>query len=73
MRLPCKQICGDHRFKKRKGKKKDLDSRANRVQREEGGTVGSTRVTVTAVAFEERGTLGSRRTKKTRAKTFYIK
>lgn len=56
-----------------KGKKKDLDSRANRVQREEGGTVGSTRVTVTAAAFEQRGNLGSRRTKKTRAKTFYIK
>lgn len=54
-------------------KEKDLDSRANRVQREEGRTVGSTRVTVTAAAFEQRGTLGSRRTKKTRTKTCYKK
>lgn len=54
-------------------KEKDLDSRANRVQREEGRTVGSTRVTVTAAAFKQRGTLGSRRTKKTRTKTCYKK
>lgn len=53
-----------------KEKEKDLDSRANRVQREEGGTVGSTRVTVTAAAFEQRGALGSSRTKKTRTETF---
>lgn len=52
-----------------KEKEKDLDSRANGVQREEGGTVGGTRVTVTAAAFERRGTLGGRRTKKTRTKT----
>lgn len=43
------------------------------MQREEGGAVGSTRVTVTAAAFEQRGTLGSRRTKKTRTKTCYKK
>lgn len=54
-------------------KEKDLDSRANRVQREEGRTVGSTRVTVTAAAFKQRGTLGGRRTKKTRTKTCYKK
>lgn len=41
------------------------------MQREEGRTVGSTRVTVTAAAFKQRGTLGSRRTKKTRTKTCY--
>lgn len=35
--------------------------------------MGSTRVTVTAAAFEQRGTLGSRRTKKTRTKTCYKK
>lgn len=70
VRLVCQQMSGDHRFQKRKGKEKDLDSRANRVQREEGGTVGGTRVTVTAAAFEQRGALGSRRTKKTRTKTF---
>lgn len=43
------------------------------MQREEGRTVGSTRVTVTAAAFKQRGTLGGRRTKKTRTKTCYKK
>lgn len=43
------------------------------MQREEGRTVGSTRVTVTAAAFEQRGALGSRRTEKTRTKTCYKK
>lgn len=43
------------------------------MQREEGRTVGSTRVTVTAAAFKQRGTLGGRRTKKKRTKTSYKK
>lgn len=64
--LEMKQMHGDCVKEK---KKKDLDSRANRVQREEGRAVGSTRVTVTAAAFEQRCTLGSRRTEKTRTKT----
>lgn len=54
-------------------KEEDLDSRANRVQREEGRTVGSTRVTVTAAAFERRCTLGGSRTKKTKTKTGFKK
>lgn len=41
------------------------------MQREEGRTVGSTRVTVTAAAFKQGGTLGGRRTKKKRTKTSY--
>lgn len=49
--------CEEERERKRE---QNLNSRADRGQREVGGAVGRARVTVTAAAFKHRCTLGRR-------------
>lgn len=49
--------CEEERERKRE---QNLNSRADRGQREVGGPVGRARVTVTAAAFKHRCTLGRR-------------
>lgn len=46
-------------------REQNLNSRADRGQREVGGAVGGARVTVTAAAFKHRCTLGGRTGQKT--------